>query len=289
MSEGRQPITAAQLLDLDEIGADRFCSRHSQTNPSGALYGGQVLGQGLAAALRTAPGWTAHSLHGYFLRGGTLDLPVEYRVERLRDGRRFAARRVEAMQAGRPLFEMQCSFHDPETGFDRQLPAPPDLPDPESLPSLADFVTAEAARLSPVDVRNYGAPFPLELRLVRPESFFFDRLDQPRRGFWVRMPSAAAIAAPALQQCLLAFLTDYWLAGVAAGQDRPPTGGNGLLIASLDHAMWFHRPARAEDWLYYDTDSPSTQDGRGLARGLLYDRAGRLVASTVQEAVLRLR
>ena len=283
------PITAGELLDLDAIGPACFRSRRSQANPSGALYGGQVLGQGLAAAMRTVSGWPAHSLHGYFLRGGSVDLPVEYRVAALRDGRRFAQRRVEAIQAGRAIFHMDCSFHDPEPGFDHQMAPPPGLPDPERLPSLAEFVTAEADRLSPIDVRNYGAPFPLELRLVEPRDFFFNRLRQPRRGFWVRMPSAAAVADPAQQQCLLAFLSDYWLAGVSAGQHQPPTGGNGLLIASLDHALWFHRPARADEWLYYDADSPSACEGRGLARGLLYDRAGTLVASTVQEAVLRPR
>jgi len=280
-------ITAEQLIDLEQTGPTRFRSSYSQSNHTEALYGGQVLGQALAAASRTTAGQPAHSLHGYFLRGGAVDVPVDYNVELLRDGRRFAARRVAASQAGRLIFHMHCSFHDPEPGFAHQFAAPLDAPGPEGLAPLQDFVRANADRLPSAAVENYGAPFPLELRLIEPQQFFFDLLPELRRDFWVRMPSADAVDDSAMRQCLLAFLSDYWLAGVAAGRHISPTNRKNLLITSVDHAIWFHRPARADEWLLYRTDSPSAQQGRGLARGLLFNQAGALVASTAQEAVMR--
>jgi len=280
-------ITARQLVDIEQTGPTRFRSRHNQRNHTEALYGGQVLGQALAAASRTAAGQPAHSLHGYFLRVGAVDMPVDYDVELLRDGRRFAARQVAASQAGRLIFHMHCSFHDPEPGFAHQFEAPLDAPGPEGLAPLQDFVRAHADRLSQAAVEKYGAPFPLELRLIEPQQFFFEPPTELRRDFWVRMPSAGAVDDSAMRQCLLAFLSDYWLAGVAAGRHISPTNRKNVRIVSVDHAIWFHRPARADQWLLYRTDSPSAQQGRGLARGLLFNQAGALVASTAQEAVMR--
>ncbi len=216
-----------------------------------------------------------------------MGVPVDYDVELLRDGRRFAARRVAASQVGRLIFHMHCSFHDPEPGVAHQFAAPLDAPGPEGLARLQDFVRAHADRLSQAAVDKYSAPFPLELRLIDPEKFFFDPPSEPKRDFWVRMPSANSVANPAMRQCLVAFLSDYWLAAVAARRTISPSKRKNLFVASVDHAIWFHRPARVDEWLLYRTDSPSAQQGRGLARGLLYDRAGALVASTAQEAVVR--
>ncbi len=280
------PITAAQLLDLQTVEPDLFRSHHTQANPAGALFGGQVLAQGLVAATRTVPGWPAHSLHGYFLRAGDAKLPVDYQVERLRDGRRFAARTVRASQDGRVIFHLHCSFHDPEPGNSHHQPMPDDLPGPEALLPLDAFVASHADRLPDATVANYTAPFPLELRLVAPETYFFAAGQAPRRAFWVRLPSAAG-TADRDQNALLAFLSDYWLAGIAVGPGRLSTNSQQLSINSLDHAIWFHRPARADEWLLYFCDTPSGGDGRGLARGLLYDRSGRLVATTSQEALFR--
>lgn len=280
------PITAAQLLDLQTVEPDLFRSHHTQANPAGALFGGQVLAQGLAAATRTVPGWPAHSLHGYFLRAGDAKLPVDYRVERLRDGRRFAARAIKASQNGRVIFHLHCSFHDPEPGVSHQQAMPAGLPEPDELISLDAYVAAHADRLPTATVANYTAPFPLELRLVGPETYFFAAGQSPSRAFWVRMPSAAGTADQD-QSALLAFLADYWLAGIAVGPGRLSTNSRELSITSLDHAMWFHRPVRAEEWLLYLCDTPSGGGGRGLARGLLYDRSGRLVATTSQEALFR--
>lgn len=280
------PITAARLLDLQSVGADLFRSDHAQANPAGALFGGQVLAQGLTAAARTAPGWPAHSLHGYFLRAGDAGRPIDYAVERLRDGRRFAARAVRASQDGRTIFHLHCSFHDPEEGETHQQPLPAGLPEPETLIALDAYVAAHAHRLPSATVANYTSPFPLELRLVAPETYFFAPSGDRCRAFWVRMPSAAG-TDDRDQTALLAFLADYWLAGIAVGPGRLSTNRLELTISSLDHAMWFHRPARADEWLLYLCDTPSGGDGRGLARGLLYDRRGRLVASTSQEALFR--
>lgn len=280
------PIIAAQLLDLQTVEHDLFRSHHAQANPAGALFGGQVLAQGLTAAARTVPGWPAHSLHGYFLRAGDAKLPVDYRVERLRDGRRFAARAIKASQNGRVIFHLHCSFHDPEPGASHQQTAPTGVPGPEALLPLNTYVAAHADRLPAATVANYTAPFPLELRLVAPETYFFAPGQAPNRAFWVRMPSAHG-TADRDQNALLAFLADYWLAGIAVGPERLSTNSQKLSINSLDHAMWFHRPARAEEWLLYLCDTPSGGEGRGLARGLLYDRSGRLVATTSQEALFR--
>jgi acyl-CoA thioesterase-2 len=279
-------ITAAQLLDLEEVEPDRFRSRNAQANHTGSLYGGQFLGQALAAAIRTAPGKSPHSLHGYFLRPGSLEAPIDYQVEALRDGQRVAARRVSAYQGGKLVFHLHCSLAAPMCGFEHQLAQDERLPRPEALLPMADYVAAHAEALSAVTVASYCAPFPLELRLTDPEHCFFERLPEPRRAFWVRVPSAAAIEDAALHQCLIAFASDYWLAGVGAGAHVLPTDRGALQIASLDHAVWFHRPARADQWMLYVTDSPSAQQGRALCRGLLYDEAGALVATTAQEALL---
>lgn len=280
------PITARELVSLEPIGPRRFRSHRTQLNHAGAIYGGQVLGQALVAAARLTPGKQPHSLHGYFLRAGSVDGPLDYEVELLRDGRRFAARRVCAFQNGKLIFHLHCSFATALSGFDHQAPPPPGVPRPEALPSLADYVATHAAELSARTVASYTAPFPLELRLVEPEGSFFELLRTPRRAFWFRTPSAAEIDDPVLHQCLIAFASDYWLAAVAAGVHALPTDRDTLQIISLDHAVWFHRPARADRWLLCLSDSPTAQRGRGLARALLYDEAGVLVATTTQETLL---
>lgn len=279
-------LTAKQLFEFEEIESNCFRSRSVQTNHTASAYGGQLLAQALAAAIRVTPKKQPHSLHAYFLRPGSPAAPIDYHVERLRDGRRIATRRVSAHQNGKQVFQMQCSFATAIDGFEHQIAAPlGQVPGPAEASLLSEYVVRHAKDLPARAVTNYSGAFPLELRLVDPESCFFRLLAEPKRGFWVRMPSAAEIDDPALHRCLVAFASDYWLAGVAAGTHVPPTNRDTLQILSLDHAMWFHRPARADQWMLYLTDSPSAQEGRGLARGLLYDAAGVLVAATAQECL----
>lgn len=284
----RNNVTASELIELEQVGDDCFRSCHSQDNYRGTIYGGQPLAQALAAAQRTVPQWPAHNCTAYFLRAGSLSEPVEYRVERVRDGRRFAARRVLAWQDGKPIFDMLCSFHDPEPGFAHGSQLTEDVPPPEELISLADFARANADRLPESLVALYTRGFPIELILLDPEEAIFGAPRHAPRSFWFRLPSAEAVPDGREHQCILAFLSDYWLAATATMPHRSPTSARDVMIASLNHSMWFHAPLRADGWLLYRTDSPWAGEGRGLARGLIYDRNGRLVASVVQEASMRL-
>lgn len=282
----RTAITARQFVDLEQIGPAAFRSRHAQFNHAGALYGGQVVGQSLVAAARLTPGKQPHSLHGYFLRAGAGDGPIDYEVELLRDGQRVAARRVRALQGGKQIFELTCSFVTPLSGFEHQRPFPAATPGPAVSPALAAYVAEHAERLSERTVANYTAPFPVEVRLIEPDSYFFRLLGEPRRAFWLRIPSAAEVEDPVAHQALVALASDYWLAGVGAAAHALVTDRDTLQVISLDHAVWFHRPARADRWLLHLTDSPSAQQGRGLSRGLLYDEQGVLIATTAQESLL---
>lgn len=282
-------ITAQQLFELEQLGPGRFRSHRVQANHSASAFGGQLVGQALAAAARLAPDKRAASLHAFFLRAGSTDEPIDYEVETLRDGRRLAVFRVSARQQDKLMFHLHCSFMSSVPGFNHQAPCPTDLPGPEELASVADFVRAHAEDLPAETASIYSTAFPLEIRLIEPERTFFDRLQSPHRSFWVRAPSATALESPALHQCVLAFASDYWLVGVAAATHIPLRERNRLQILSLDHAVWFHRAARADEWLLYVTDSPSAQEGRGLARGLLYNAEGALIASTSQEALITWR
>ena len=245
-----------------------------------------MVGQALLAAARLTPGKQPHSLHGYFLRAGSADAPIDYEVEMLREGRRVASRRVSAVQDGKLIFDLHCSFVTAMDGFEHQQPPPASVPDPAALPDISAYVTAHAAHLSQRTVASYTAPFPLELRPIEPERCFFELLETPKRGFWFRVPSAAEIDDPIVHQALIAFASDFWIAGVGAGSHVLATDRDTLDIISLDHAVWFHRPARADRWLLHLTDSPSAQESRALCRGLLYDEGGVLVATTSQETFL---
>lgn len=278
---------ARGLVTLEQIGERRFRSVYNQDNHSGAIFGGQALGQALGAAQRTVPGWLAHSSTGYFLRGGAVAQPVEYEVEAVRDGRRFTSRRVVASQAGKPIFDLLCSFHDPEDGFTHQIGGIDDVPAPEGLPNIWEFVASQAHRIPAQVASRYNVTFPVELRLVDPEQVFFGTRGEVRRDYWFRMPSASVIADPRDQECLLAFLSDFWLAGTAGSVHLSPMDGGKFSIVTLNHSMWFHGPARVDEWLLYRTDTPWTGEGRGLVRGLIYARSGLLVASSVQEVCMR--
>ncbi len=271
-------------LDLEPIDLDIFRGRNERERGP-RLFGGQVAAQALVAAGRTVEGQAPHSLHAYFLRPGDPATPVIYRVDRIRDGRSFSTRHVVAIQRGKAIFNVSVSFHVEEKGYEHQIEMP-DAPPPESLPSWTEMVTKVLDKLPP-EVRSWAPrPRPIDMRFVHPPTFFGG---EPRRGtslVWLRVARPLP-DDPFLHQCLLTYASDLSLLDNIV----KPHGRSGplgpLMTASLDHALWFHRPLRVDDWLLYVQDSPAARGGRGLARGSLYTRGGQLVASVAQEGLMR--
>jgi acyl-CoA thioesterase-2 len=273
----------AALLRLDEVGPDLFRSRFNQRNINAALYGGQVVAQALAAASRTVAGRPVHSLHAYFLRPGSVDVRVLLNVERVRDGRNFSTRRVSAIQNGKTILYMICSFAERQHGFVHQTEMPR-VPPPETLQTLAEIVQEDDRDL-PAYIRGFGTPGPVEVKpLSRAE--LTGPTGRADRSYWLRVPGAATIAEPADAAALIAYVSDFWLPAAPLTRHTHPSPGEDLFVASIDHAVWFHRPVEQPgDWLLYHTDSPSAKGGINLARGSLFDRHGTLIASTAQEAL----
>lgn len=273
------------LLSLEPLDENLFRSRYNQRNSNGALYGGQVFGQALAAAMGTVEGRAVHSCHGYFLRPGDAARRVILEVERTRDGGSFSSRRVVALQNGLPILHLECSFHAPEAGFEHGSTMP-DVPMPEELGEVVAQLRAGAPTLPPF-FAGLGRPGgPIEILPANLEQF---AAPLARRRYWMRV-SRAATDEQAAHRVMLAYLSDWWFSGVALMPHAAALpAANRVFISSIDHAIWFHRDVRADEWLLFDADSPSASHGVGLARGLVYDRAGRLVASTAQEALLRQR
>lgn len=279
--------SAQSILSLEQTSPETFVAGPGELNHIGTVFGGRMVAQSLASAARTIDALPPTSLHSYFIAPASASLPIEYEVQRLRDSRRFANRQVTARQEGKTVFTMMCQFHQTEDGFDHQAAQMPDVPPPEEVPYLHEFVEANRDKLEPAAMHNFLSPLPIEMKTVRPSVYFFERPETPQRDFWFRLPSAAAVEDPRMQTCLLGYCSDYWLAGVSAVPHFFPTNSRGHLISSLDHAIWFHRPVRCDEWLLHHTTSPTAQDGLGLARGQIFDRAGRLIASSVQECILR--
>jgi acyl-CoA thioesterase-2 len=278
--------TAQELLEFDVIGDDRFRARHNLDNYAGATFGGQALGQALAAAQRTVPDWPAHALNGLFLRAGAIAKPIDFAVERVHDGRNFAARRVLASQDGKAIFDLHCSFHAGNSpSLRHQFADFGDPPQPETLINVQAFAAAYAERLPAGRAALFARPFPIELRLLEPE-LYFARPGPQTRDFWCRVPSAAGLERMQDHQALLAILSDYWFPGIIG---MPHAGHPALRSTlSLNESLWFHRTARVDQWLLYRTETQWADEGRGLARGLIFDRDGQLVASVMQEAFLPL-
>jgi acyl-CoA thioesterase-2 len=290
-----QPVAIkdfADLLHLDEIELNLFRGWCHAGAPLRA-FGGQVAAQALVAAGRTvAPDRHVHSLHSYFMRPGDPRRPLLYQVERLRDGRSYSTRRVTAIQRGEIVFSLSASFTRPEPDerIERQQ-SMPELPGPEGLP-------APYAAWSAQDPESYWATTAqrtLDMRIVPTASpgLPVDELGASRQYVWVKSATQLPADEPLLQVCALAYLSDLTLASTAALHLQPPraerTERTPLVLASLDHAMWFHRPFRADDWLLFVQRSPSAADGRGLAQGDFYTRDGLLIATVMQEALIRLR
>lgn len=275
--------TLLETLDLERIEDDIFRGQNEETR-WGRLFGGQVAAQALVAASRTVEGRRAHSLHGYFLRGGDPKVPVVFTVDRIRDGRSFTTRRVVALQHGRAIFNMSVSFQVREQSFEHQ-DAMPEVPDPESLPSWEDRAREAGERIPEPMRTSMLAERPIELRSREPHSWF---ATEPSRGpnpVWVRARGPLG-DDPRIHECLLTYASDM---GFVDNIYRPHRrkGPRPVMMASLDHAMWFHRDFRIDDWLLYMQESPSAAGARGFARGTFFDRAGRLICSVAQEGLMR--
>ena len=284
-----QPVLAnlVELLGLERIDRDLFRGR-SQNLGWGAIFGGQVLGQGLSAAAQTVPAdRVVHSLHAYFLRAGDVRGSIVYQVDRIRDGKSFTTRRVVAVQNGEAIFSLAASFQVDEPGLDHQ-DVMPDVVGPEQLLSERDLAVRMSDRI-PEKLRPMAlAERPIELRPVQPRNPLRPTPTEPSRQIWLRAIDALPDDA-ALHRYLLAYASDFSFLTTSLDPHGASWLQPQMQVASLDHAMWFHRPMRMDDWLLYDIQSPSASGARGLVRGRFFDRQGRLVASAVQEGLIRRR
>ncbi|MEV4755597.1 acyl-CoA thioesterase II [Micromonospora sp. NPDC049559] len=273
-----------EVLDLEQLDEMSFRGISPPVGPQ-RVYGGQVAGQALVAAGRSVdPSRVVHSLHGYFVRPGDPVEPIEYRVEKIRDGRSFSVRRCVALQNGKTIFFMSASFQRAEEGLDHHAPAPAGVPGPDELPTMADRLARYPERLGiwsliprPIDVRYVGEP-----GWVRPG----DRPADPYQRVWMRIDGKLP-DDPLLHACALTYASDLTLLDSVLSVHGEVWGPGGVVGASLDHALWFHRPFRADDWFLYDCWSPSASGARGLATGRMFTRDGHQIASAVQEGLLR--
>jgi acyl-CoA thioesterase-2 len=275
-------------LDLAEVGGsnqteDTFTGP-SQWMPHGRVFGGQVLAQCLVASQRTVEeSRPAHSLHGYFLRAGDINLPITFSVDRLRDGRSFSTRRVQAFQSGEAIFSMIASFQTRDAGLNHQDAFPAVIPDPESLPSAAELIGE-----SPHPVAQYWAKArPFDMRYVTsPIYFTVDGEHVAHQAVWLKAIGALP-DNPSLHRAAMAYASDYSILESTYRRHGIAWTHPGLKQASLDHAMWFHRDGRADDWMLYVQESPSAQGGRGLSLGRIFSRDGKLLATVAQEGMIR--
>ena len=290
MNQPRIPIDPlAEMiatLDLTEAAHTRedIFIGPSQWMPHGRVFGGQVLAQSLVAATRTIEGSRLpHSLHGYFLRPGDINLPITFSVDRLRDGRSFSTRRVQAYQKGEPIFSMIASFQDDDPGVFHQDDFPPNIPDPETLPSAAELMGD-----NPHPAAQYWAKArPFDMRHV-PSAIYFKVEGEPvaHQAVWIRALGKLPVDQ-SLHTAALAYASDYSILESIFRRHSISWSHQGLKSASLDHAMWFHRPAKVDEWMLYLQESPSAQGGRGLSLGRIFSRSGELLATVAQEGMVR--
>lgn len=273
------------ILDLEQLEVNLFRGRSPQQGWQ-RVFGGQVLGQALVAAVRTVDAErVAHSLHGYFLLGGDPKVPIIYQVERVRDGRSFTTRRVTGIQHGRPMFAMSVSFHAEEPGLDYQAEMPK-VPMPEELPNEAQL-KAKLLPHVPDNIRSYWErERPIEMRPTDLSRYVSRDKRPPEQYIWMRASGTLPDAFP-LHQCVLAYASDFSLLDTALIAHGKLMFDKDIQLASLDHALWFHRPFRADEWLLYAQDSPSSHGARGFCRGSIFTRDGVLVASVCQEGLMR--
>ena len=274
-----------QLLELEPLEENLF---RGESRDIGApqVFGGQVLGQALTAASATVEARVVHSLHAYFLRRGDFNAPIVYQVDRSLDGHSFSNRRVVAIQHGEQIFNMTASFQIGENGYDHQLDMPR-VPPPESLPDPAP-PAAMLEKLPDKVRRFFGQARPFEFRLVQPVDYLDPRPAPPLRQIWMRAVGPVG-DGEMLHRRLLAYVSDFFLLDTATLPHGTSFLKASLIMATIDHAMWFHRPLRVDDWLLCAMESPSASGARGFARASIFARDGRLVASAAQEGLMRPR
>jgi len=274
------------ILDLETIEKNLFRGRSPQVGWQ-RVFGGQVIGQALVAATRTVEGRAPHSMHAYFLLAGDPKVPIVYDVDRIRDGKSFTTRRVVAIQHGQAIFSMSVSFHNDEEGFDHQAKMP-DVPKHDSLPSERE-IREKVMPLMPDPVRRYyERERPIELRPVEFSRYLGQPSPDGKFHVWIRTTGRLP-DDPAIHRCVLAYASDMTLLDTALVPHGRTVFEKSIMGASLDHALWFHRPFRADEWLLYAQDSPNLHGARGFARGLIFAADGTLVASVAQEGLLRQR
>lgn len=276
------------ILDLEMLEHNLFRGRSPQVGWQ-RVFGGQVISQALISAQRTvAPDRHVHSLHCYFMLAGDPSVPIVYQVDRLRDGGSFTTRRVTAIQHGNAIFSLECSFQVDEQGLEHQMPMPLDVPPPESLKTQFELIE-ESGHEMPENIRRFWArERPLEIKPVQVEHYVTRNRLEPKQQLWVRMTGDVPDDRR-LQAAILAYLSDMTLLDTSTFAHGRSGFDRDIQMASLDHAMWFHRGHALDDWLLYTQDSPTTIGSRGFSRGFLYARDGRLIASTAQEGLVRVR
>jgi len=275
------------LFLLERASDGALLSRHVEKNPRGDIFGGFLLGQSLSAAAFDLPaGLTANNLQLNFLSPGRPNCPMRYDIEPLHDGRNFVVRQVLGKQGDRKVISASVSFHRGEYGPSFQQHMPRDLPDPESLPTLQSIMQRNAHRLQPHTVESMAHSWSLDIRLLHTERDLFDRSVRGSLQFWVRARQPLP-GDQVTHQAVLAYLSDYWFPLTSLTPTTDKMVETGLYIASLNHSIWFHRPVRADEWLFVDAVTPSSNQARGLTTGQIYAHGGTLVATAAQEVLYR--
>jgi acyl-CoA thioesterase-2 len=285
MSAAMQELLA--ILDLEELEHNLYRGRSPKVNWQ-RVFGGQTIAQALVAAQRTVePGRPVHSLHGYFMLPGDTTVPILYQVDRIRDGGSFTTRRVVAIQHGQAIFSLEASFQVEEGGLEHQFAMPRDVPPPDSLRTQRELL--ENAEHVPEGIRRFWArERPLEIRPVNLDHYMSREKLPPQQNIWLRTTGPVP-ADRTTQAAVLAYLSDMTLLDTSTFAHGRAVFDQDLQVASLDHAMWFHRPHPLNGWLLYTQDSPSASGARGFTRGALYAEDGTLIASVAQEGLIRLR
>ncbi|CAN7694460.1 acyl-CoA thioesterase II [Bosea sp. LjRoot9] len=274
------------ILDLEPLERNLFRGRSPKVGWA-RVFGGQVIGQALYAACKTVEDRQPHSLHAYFLLPGDPEIPIIYEVDRLRDGRSFTTRRVLAIQKGEAIFAMSASFHVAEEGFEHQMPMP-DVPMPEELPDRETMKRSVLPHMPDAVRAYYQRERPIEIRPVELARYASGGKMEPKFNVWIKAMQPLP-DEPSIHQSVLAYASDLMLLDSSLIAHGKNVFDKQIQGASLDHALWFHRPFRADEWLLYAQDSPSTSGARGFSRGLIFNRDGKLVASVAQEGLIRPR